>query len=129
MRWLIVSLFFFILHQSNAQGFGDLILKGADWRMCGTYEEKDTLVFMRYETADPNPTCKNDVCTQLLVYEGLKFRFLTWEKNLCNINLPGLMEINDQTGDILFSFEDGTSRSFRMLFINKQKFVLIDRGY
>jgi hypothetical protein len=97
--------------------------------MCGTYEEKDTLVFMRYETADPNPTCKNDVCTQLLVYEGLKFRFLTWEKNLCNINLPGLMEINDQTGDILFSFEDGTSRSFRMLFINKQKFVLIDRGY
>ncbi len=50
-RLLIVSLLLFLFKpgELRAQLIADYLIKGADWRMCGSHQDKDTLRFFRYD--------------------------------------------------------------------------------
>ncbi|HAA01278.1 MAG TPA: hypothetical protein DEP18_06395 [Flavobacteriales bacterium] len=130
-RLLIVSLLLFLFKpgELRAQLIADYLIKGADWRMCGSHQDKDTLRFFRYDAKVKGTQCFQQTYTQLLTYSPNEFRILNWTNGACNINEPGTFEANDSNGTIRFYFDDGSSRDYLMLFLNKEKLVLVDLKY
>ncbi|MBX7095811.1 MAG: hypothetical protein K1X56_13905 [Flavobacteriales bacterium] len=130
MKPTLLLLFSLLAICSYSQsGYGGMLAKGGDWRMCGTYDDFDTLYFHQVEPGTLIEECEGKYLTQLLVYPDNSFRLLNWKNSVCFINEPGSIETNENTGDIRFYFEDGTSRDFLLIFLNKQKLVLVDRNF
>lgn len=129
LRWLFLLMVLVLTKNISAQVISNMIAEGKDWRMCGTYEDRDTLEFRKYDIQAPIQDCNGKAVTQLLTYPGNKFRFLNWNKGNCLINEPGMIEVNDANGEIRFYFDDGSSRDFLMIFLNKNKLILVDKNY
>lgn len=132
MKFFSITFFLLVIFQSNSvvgQGMADMIIKGSDWRICGTYLEKDTLEFKKVESKVAMFDCGKQYTSQLLFSADQVFRFLLWDDNIVLLDISGNFELNDANGEIRFYFEDGTSRDFILSYLNNKKMVLIDKNY
>ena len=111
-----------------SQTFAGMLSDVNGWRMCGSPEGRDTLVFLKASHSTVASSCENNEYAQLLIDENLSFRLLIWTHEVCFIN-PGVMELNEDTGEFRFYYDDGSSRDYLMIYLDKKKLVLVDRDY
>lgn len=124
-----LSFLLFNFHFANGQGMSDMIIRGGDWRICGTYLEKDTLEFKRVDSKVALFDCGKNYTSQLLFSPGKLFRFVLWDRDVILLDISGNFEVNDSNGEIRFYFEDGSSRDFILSYLNNKRMVLIDKHY
>lgn len=105
------------------------MMKCHDWRSCGTYLERDTMFFSHIQSKVALFDCGDQFTSQLLFTEGNSFQFLLWQGDIILFQQEGIFEVNENTGEIRFYFDDGSSHDFLMTYLNNKKMVLIDKRY
>jgi hypothetical protein len=129
LRLLFFAVFIFFTSTGESQAIERMLVSGGDWRICGNIDKSDTLVFSRVAPETVAYSCQQDEFAQLLFYPGLKFRLMIWDHDVCFIHTPGNLEINEGSGEFRFYFDDGTSRDYILIYIDKKKLVLVDKNY